>query len=1858
MNIRTKDTLKSNKFINFESVYAERIIVLFNGGSSGSILSDQLVSLVKNTDFNVCGSILNTVSRIISKEITISYSLDLLFDSISDFIKTVENVNSFKVSIFSYFNKCSVFPFDILSRLSLSSALTISTYAYGSTFSNNIREFMENYIFPRILESSKISICELVMSELCFIPFVPNEVKSYLSIPSAISSLTPVANNDNKRIMVPFFQTLQETRLNELCSIQYLSRLFSFFSDFDESYAASFIYFCISPYFPVKAHFEKMDDSSRLSLFNEYKYLFNSLKVPLSKLIQSLDQPYLSSIPTDSCGLMFQFLSTVFEPNLIPFGPLTTNWKNSSLQLSIISYIASNTVSSINYSQAERYLNLKQMSISFSPLSDTPSCWNSIAFVEKLIELSNNNSKLLSSLFSSLTDQYPALTITLIGLSKYSTNPFVSHTASSALVKVITSQNSSDIFSFLYNTCHDFAIDLVISLYHHKPQKMVLIEKAVAKQYNELVLSHDVKFAIELAFFSTTKYPIKVFFEKYVSKYTKVVLPKMIGVIKEMISASIISNRIMFVKDLNEVFSYMKNDFEHYSVETQSLIRNLYQDAENTYEGLTKIQFQVKIQESYLKEMKQRAIFMFTDLFNEVNTPEHYALIVQNSVHTEHLFVVCITHFLFGELNYLSRHNEKTLMLISKFFSLLISNSSLNKKQTQFMFNFIKNSLNESDRSPSFIFTQKLLTYVLPSLKNYPEFVFSILQETPLRDKDSYLFEKIYRIAQSMNTPLHTFYPKKLTLNPILKRFESLRPHPKVCKAIQTIHSDPITLITLISSNKADWDWIADYLICYIQDHPKQLDVFAEILISPNSEDKRRFCGVVIQASAVQVHQHIHSESFSTYDGALVRRRMISLGKFIGKITLAQERPILSRFLDLKKILYYGFSQGKLYGIVPFVCSIFKQASSFFNPPNPYTTSIFHFLATIYRVDSLKTYIKQQIYLLFTQFNITVSMFVNQGSSFPSVVNNNYDFYLTPFSLVHMMPQKEVDKLLSFDESILSRYISSNIIMPEGLYPTVSPEIRERIRNDLTNHTVAVLLSEGQCFYKIASSTAIELINKDLSGCENLIEIGKAITKQYCSALTLSSTTMKFTRHFTNLKSTYNDLDSDWIDCIIVRNYEWITQMIRDIVKEKAWEIVRTHILPEEPLVSRKKASGISCAKPTISPQVLQIYSDFSEISMSQQVFPIYDLISAKEKSISIDPIFENYIQSCNKLLSIEGSQSPESHVDDSSIFSHINTCPTFEGSLPKIESVRSALRPIFIWVTKQNRKDVERVSLFSLEKILQTIPSSLIPKIQSYVLSWIWLYRSPYFIGELIRLNLILIRDLDVLLTDMMNYEPFSVRNAISVCQILYFLMIDTQRVEPTQMISTLTVLCSIPPGISELSQMPQLSTLTSLFEKKDVPKHHLSAASVLQPVSTFDPLEDIGDIEKIKEVINIYRTSLTKKNEGMIKEQTAALTQYGKNLFIVFFTTQTYALSRQLLLSLAEINELHNQRQNILDSLYFIIHGNRNVIGFDHTKHYYVLRYFLSHIYPFMNGDIIEFYAHFLHNLRPMIAPSFTFFWIELISDKFLIFKLISSPPKGFITYSVLLTDFCASICFNEPTTNKEAFQQQYNGFLRLLLVIGHDNPSYLAFITPILLHQLPFHFYQLRNILLSNNNFSSYSYHSLPQDILESFINEVNGLMNKIDTDGMSKLISRIEKNHDIQYQMLNEIIILYTDPKRTNTPTDFLNSFVQSITPDLAYSFVSVVTDGINSMNNNVLSYQNIIQTLLFSGTMCKTLCIGEIVMRVLIERLSVPPPHPSQLVNFMKLIFSMSPSIYKLRFIESNNSIISYLITLEKLVKTA
>merc|ERR1719261_1290648 len=157
--------------------------------------------------------------------------------------------------------------------------------------------------------------------------------------------------------------------------------------------------------------------------------------------------------------------------------------------------------------------------------------------------------------------------------------------------------------------------------------------------------------------------------------------------------------------------------------------------------------------------------------------------------------------------------------------------------------------------------------------------------------------------------------------------------------------------------------WLAYYLVKAraskeVNLHPTYIE-FIDKLRSPGlMDDVTSMTYECLRRLLKSVDQAVQSTSHRTV--------LKNLGFWLGQITLARNKAMKSKQLDLKQQLLDAFEHGRLTAVLPLVCKVLEgvQGSKVFKIPNPWTTAVLSLLSEIHDVPNLRTHLMFEVEVL------------------------------------------------------------------------------------------------------------------------------------------------------------------------------------------------------------------------------------------------------------------------------------------------------------------------------------------------------------------------------------------------------------------------------------------------------------------------------------------------------------------------------------------------------------------------------------------------------------------------------------------------------------------------------------------------------------------------------------------------------------------------------------------------------------------------------------------------------------------------------------------------------------------------------
>ena len=166
------------------------------------------------------------------------------------------------------------------------------------------------------------------------------------------------------------------------------------------------------------------------------------------------------------------------------------------------------------------------------------------------------------------------------------------------------------------------------------------------------------------------------------------------------------------------------------------------------------------------------------------------------------------------------------------------------------------------------------------------------------------------------------------------------------------------------------FNWFANYLVVKrISTQPNLHSMYLTVLDAINSSNLSK---VVLDSVYHNVTKLLQSPNITTSSSE--RSLLRNLGIWLGQTTLARNKPLLQRRVNLKELLFWGYGTGRLIAVCSFVARIIEGArdSKVFRPPNPWLMALLGVLREMYETEDLKMNIKFEVQVLCKNINIKI----------------------------------------------------------------------------------------------------------------------------------------------------------------------------------------------------------------------------------------------------------------------------------------------------------------------------------------------------------------------------------------------------------------------------------------------------------------------------------------------------------------------------------------------------------------------------------------------------------------------------------------------------------------------------------------------------------------------------------------------------------------------------------------------------------------------------------------------------------------------------------------------------------------------
>ena len=147
--------------------------------------------------------------------------------------------------------------------------------------------------------------------------------------------------------------------------------------------------------------------------------------------------------------------------------------------------------------------------------------------------------------------------------------------------------------------------------------------------------------------------------------------------------------------------------------------------------------------------------------------------------------------------------------------------------------------------------------------------------------------------------------------------------------------------------------------------------------------DSKQLYQLVLAHTYRNIRTLLNSEKITTNQSE--RSLLKNLGSWLGSLTLARNKPILYKDLELKSLVFDAYERGRLIAVIPFVAKVLDACtrSKIFAPPNVWVMAQLKLLAEIYNEPDLKLNLTFEIEVLCNNLHLDIRRMLRRCSVVP-----------------------------------------------------------------------------------------------------------------------------------------------------------------------------------------------------------------------------------------------------------------------------------------------------------------------------------------------------------------------------------------------------------------------------------------------------------------------------------------------------------------------------------------------------------------------------------------------------------------------------------------------------------------------------------------------------------------------------------------------------------------------------------------------------------------------------------------------------------------------------------------------------------
>lgn len=329
----------------------------------------------------------------------------------------------------------------------------------------------------------------------------------------------------------------------------------------------------------------------------------------------------------------------------------------------------------------------------------------------------------------------------------------------------------------------------------------------------------------------------------------------------------------------------------------------------------------------------------------------------------------------------------------------------------------------------------------------------------------------------------------------------------------------------------------------------------------------------------------------------------------------------------------------------------------------------------------------------------------------------------------------------------------------------------------------------------------------------------------------------------------------------------------------------------------------------------------------------------------------------------------------------------------------------------------------------------------------------------------------------------------------------------------------------------------------------------------------------------------------------------------------------------------------------------------------------------------EILKVFARVMLVLQPKYFTGFSFSWLALVSHRLFVPMLLRAPGRqGWDIYVKILETVFANFGLMTGTVEAAPLAQDfYRGVLRLLVMLGHDFPEFVAENHTRLNSSIPHGCNQLQNMI---NTATPAPHYDQPDPFSQGLkINrleqirtaplvhtDVEKILQDVDIKELLDRALTANETSDTDYTtvfntlstatpLVINAFILYIGIKATSTSSSFssaasparlLELLLRDSSSDNRYALVTAITNQVRYVNAHTHYFSTALNHLFNTNGEA----LQQTILRVLVERLQVVRPHPwGLIVTVLELVKNQSYGFWEANWVKAAPQVEGLLVQL-------